>query len=677
MTFQHVPVKAIPVIIDTQEPYQYMGFSNVAEYPLAPGSEAPAPGPLAFRWTVNMSVLSQNHSSKYTRQPGVYNGYDIEVGNWIAEVNSGMCYQIVSVTEKTDTSIQCVVQDMFRYNTFRDASQTGIGGEPAAGFNYVVFGVLDNGAPVIDPKPDLVVGPAFWENLSSRFNYIDIQHNFSLMQRGNTFQVNDIIAVDPETNSFVKASSEQYLTVGVVTSVSDTMPNWFTVNPVSKVDDLINYLPGDVGDIIYSDKDIPGKLTAEPSGRPVYLKLRNNGRTQIKSLTNATATPGFAFQINGATIEVPAPGNMTAIVDAINAVSTETGVIASVDLVDKVVQFQSDLIGPRNYLSTSGTTAKATINGVEVEFDLAQSWGNDLTSAGPDAMASAINATGIPGIVASSTLNSGLILTNTTGGSITIVNVRADSNGTMFAGANSASGLPLSSLAATAQCIVLTADDARAINLTNVLGSPLLQLGLVSAENAQKAAALYVGAGLRQASNTVCADLAARDALSAYIGDQAYVINSDDGDGNYVNQWSTWVWTGSEWSLLLRQSAANVDSKTVVYDITPTTAASFDIETITTGRRIVLISVVVTTAFNGSPTLNLGYTIDTTVNTSGLMADALIDLQTLGTYNADTAVRFGTGGTEGAATTGDVTLTGSFSAGGATAGTAKIIISYV
>jgi hypothetical protein len=680
MSFQHIPVKAISVTVQTQAPYQYMGFNNVSEYPIFPGNDASPPSPLAFRWTLIMDVLSQSHSSIYTRQPGVYNGYDIEVGNWIAEVNSGMCYQITSVSQKTDTSVTCVVQDVFRYNTFRDQTQLGSGGEPSAGFSYVVFDVEDTGHPIIDPKPDLVVGPAFWQNLTSRFNYLHTQYNFPLLQQNNNFAVNDVIAVDPETHSFVKASEQNYLTVGTVTSVSDTMPNWFTINPVTKVDDFIDYLPGDIGDIIYADVSNPGKLTTTV-GKPVYLKLRNNKQTQIKSVINASATPGSAFQINGATITVSSPGNMTSVVADINAVSEDTGVTASIGLVDKVVEFQSGLYGSLRSLSTVDTLAKSTINGVEVTFNISQSWGDNLIIAGSDAMASAINSANIPGIVASSVLNEGLTLRNTTGGAINIVNVQADKNGVTFAGPNSASGLPLTSAASTSQCIVLTAVDSRPINLINVVANPLSQLGLVSAENAQKASGLFIGSGLRQASNTVCVDITARDTLTPLVGDQAYVINSDDGNKNYVDQWSMWLWTGSQWTLLNRQSSANVDSKTASYSVTSSTASTFNITQLTTGRRVVSVAVNVTTAFDGTPLLQLGYKIgsggSSVASLNGLMTVDVNNLNELGTYVTDTAVKFGIGGSTGVNIDGDVTLTGSFSSGLSTVGEAIIIITYV
>lgn len=677
MSFQHIPVKAISVTIDgVPTQYQYMGFNLPSNYPVFPGNDPPPPDPLAFRWEVTLTIANQQHSSIYTRAPGVYTGMDIEVGQWIGNITNGQSYQIISVTAKSDTEVTCIIQDIFRYNTFKDPNQTGEGGAPAGGGQeYVVFEIGDNGTPAVDPKPENLINPAFWINLISRFNYIDNQYDFALFQRYNTFALGDAIAIDPITGDFVKASSDDKITIGRVTSISDTLPNWFTINPVAKIDDLLDALPGNVGDIIYTDVAVPGALTTATGGDPVYVKLRDNGLSQTKSVANASAGPGTAFQVNGVTITVSSPGNMSSIVTDISAVSAQTGVNAAVGLVDNVVPYNPALQSTP-YLSTVSPAAKATINGVEVIFDIAQTWGSDLTQAGSDAMAAAINASKIPGIVASSVLNGGLTLTNTTGGAITIVNTRNDTLGTPFAGPGSASGLPLSSSASTSQCIVLTAVDARAINLLNVITNPLGQMGLVSVENAPKACGLFIGAGLRQAANTVVVNLAARDALDALIGDQAFVIDSDDGSGNYVNQWSTWLWNGSAWVLMARESVSVVAAKTLEFTMSNTTASSFQIGEIVTGTRITDVSVEVLTAFGASATLELGYSIanptsPTTVS-AGIMTANLIDLSRTGMYVTTGDILFGTN-----TVTGDITITGTFNAAGSSTGSARILVSYV
>lgn len=655
-----------------------MGFKLPSGYPVFPGGDPPDPIPVPFRWTVTLDINGQLHSSVYTRGPGYYDGMDVEVGQWMANITTGQTYQIISISAKTTSSITCTVQDMYRYNTFRAQAQDGNGEPSAGGQEYVIFEVGEDGSPFIDPKPDNLVSSSFWINLLSRFNYINTQYDYSLFQKNNTFNVGDAIAVDATTNSFVKASGEDKITIGRATSISDTMPSWFTINPVSKIDEFLDYLPGNIGSIIYTDAAVPGALTTVSGGDPVYVKLRNNGQSQTKSVSNAIVSPGTSLQVNGQTIEFTAPGNMTSIASDFNTVSALSGVVATVGLVDNVVNYDPALQGPFPYLITTGNAAQATINGVTVTFDVPQTWGTvfERTTAGSDAMASAINAAGIPGIVATSVLNGGLTLTNITGGAINIVNVRSDAGGTPFAGSNSASGLPLSNAASVNQCVVLTAVDARPINLLNVIANPTGQLGLVSVENAPKASGLFIGAGLREATNTVVVNLAARNALTPLIGDQAFVINSDDGSGNYVNQWSNWLWDGSTWVLMSRQSTSTVAAKTLEYSLTTSTPASFNIGNIVSGTRVTVVTVEVMTAFTTSSLLELGYSVanptSPEVNTSGLMSSTLIDLSRTGVYATTGDTLFGTD-----TATGDVTLTGTFISGGSPTGSARILVSYV
>jgi hypothetical protein len=177
--------------------------------------------------------------------------------------------------------------------------------------------------------------------------------------------------------------------------------------------------------------------------------------------------------------------------------------------------------------------------------------------------------------------------------------------------------------------------------------------------------------------NSVVADIVARDALYPLVGDSCYVIDSDDENGNYVNQWSTWLYNGSTWTLTGRQSQSTVAAKTIQYAMTHSTAASFNIGSIVTGTRVTVVTVEVLIAFDSSSALlELGYTVanpttPTTVS-SGLMTSNLIDLSKTGIYVTTGDILFGTN-----TVSGDITLTGTYVAGGATQGSARILISYV
>lgn len=176
-------------------------------------------------------------------------------------------------------------------------------------------------------------------------------------------------------------------------------------------------------------------------------------------------------------------------------------------------------------------------------------------------------------------------------------------------------------------------------------------------------------------STIMVTTLAQKNALTPAFGTQVYVSNSDDGSGNNVGQWSLWLYLSSGWLMISNQESVISESSTHEVFITPT-SGSVIIGNIQTGGRITLISVEVLTPFNGAPTLDIGYTVQ---NPSlpppvpaGLMTNSIIDLTTPGTYNTTSDIVFGVD-----TLTGDVELTASFVANGATVGNAQIIISYV
>jgi len=160
------------------------------------------------------------------------------------------------------------------------------------------------------------------------------------------------------------------------------------------------------------------------------------------------------------------------------------------------------------------------------------------------------------------------------------------------------------------------------------------------------------------------------------IGDQVYVIDSDDGEGNNVGEWSMWLWDGSEWVQTSNEDSATTDAKSLEYTLTTSDTSTINIGRISTGRRVTLITVEVITPFNGTAALNIGYQVNNPDFPSsvpnGLMTTALIDLSVAGTYTTTSDVLFGTDTEQG-----DITVTGNFVLGGATTGVAQIIVSYV
>lgn len=677
MAFLNIPLKAIPVTVGSVQGTASMPWNNPLLYPVIPPNLPPAPVQKDYRWRVVMTVDEQQHSSNITRNPGSYNGQDISVGQWIANLTTGQAWQIILIEAKTTGQVTAIVQDIYRYNTFRDPAQVG-NAIPPNGY-YVVFGVGDTGIPEIDPVPAAGISSQFATNLQSRFEYINLQYDYPLYQAGNSFVVNDVIAVDQTTNEFVLSDDANRIVIGRVTSISDTIPGWFTINPVQKIVDNLDYLPGSVGDIIYSSTTVPGGLTTNPGGSQVYIKLRDNTSSVSLSTATGPTTPGNVFQLNGYNCTVGFPGGAADVVVATNIQTPNTGVSATTVLAPNTIQTNNALVTTtygEPALWASSSPASATINGVSVTFNITSTDPGYEDYARPAQMAQSINAAGIPNIVASAPSTLVLQITNTAGGAITIVNSSSDVNGVPFGGSNSGSGLQLSNPASLNSIIQFTAIDARAINFLDVVGTTTVDFGLISVENGVKACGLYIEEGLRTTTNTVVTDLAALAALNPLIGDQAYVINSDDGNGNHVNEWSMWLYDGTQWVEIGNQDSATTDARSIEYTLTTGSSPSINIGEISTGRRVTLITVEVTQAFNGPATLSIGYTVN---NPSlpppvpgGLMTSNLIDLTVAGTYTTQTDILFGVDTLQG-----DVSITGNFNSNGSTQGSAQIIVSYV
>lgn len=291
-----------------------------------------------YKWTVTLAVTSQHQSSPTTRQQLQYNGQDINVGMWIANLGTGLAYQIVSIASKTTSTVTCTVQDVSRYNTYRATTQNGIA-TPTTG-SYVVFELAADGTPMIDPAP-AGVGTNFFTTLVSRFVYdSQEQYDFPLSQPGGgvvSFTVGEVLAIDEPTQTFVLAdATHTATTVGQITSIDDT-GTVFTINPVGKVVDNFNFLPGVVGQFLYTNTASPGNLTTTPGGAQVYLTIRQwTASTTVSSTFGSASTnvPGVSagntFNVNGVLATVGGVGSLTNIVSAVNAITGSTGVSAAI-----------------------------------------------------------------------------------------------------------------------------------------------------------------------------------------------------------------------------------------------------------------------------------------------------------------------------------------------------------
>lgn len=692
----NIPAKVIFADIGAVIPTQYWPYPNTVnnpdnpsglKYPTDPWygyaySEGGTSTAVPYQWTVTFTVPNPaQHGSNITRLPYQYTANDIEVGDFVAGAGDGKVLQVMSILSKTDNTVTAVIEDTLRYNTFRAPDGNGIFGYPG---NAVFFNINELGYPMLDPLPaDLF--PGFTNNVISRFNWLNPLNNYVLEQTNNGFQQGDAICIENE--QFVLASASNVAKfVGTVLQ-SGPGPNQFILRPANGIIDFVPGLPGVVGDYLYPSIDGSGDLTLnDASRRPVFMKIAMEVPSYtIGSNPNPLGSNGDEYQING--YNVVTSGSNYTLTQAAGFINASTNLHkVTADVVKYRTIAQSNTSQPKPYPTISSrlnpsNPMKATINGVLVTFSTHMYGaiaGDPTTLQLAGDWAYDINAANVPNVVASSPDGITLVLTNIVGEAITIVNTTADLNGHNFAGPNSCSAVPQSTSANNTQnTLRLRRVDGGPIVIKDVNGVYLMStVGLTSGQNGRYALGLNIEQGLRSSNTNVVANLIARNALYPLVGDSAYVINSDDGNGNYVNQWSTWIYNGTTWTLTGRQSTATVAAKTVEYSLTNTSPASFNIGGIVSGTRVTVITVEVLTAFDPSALLELGYTVanptSPETNTSGLMTAALIDLSKTGVYATTGDILFGAD-----TATGDVTLTGTFVSGGSSTGSARILVSYV
>lgn len=654
MRYIDIPAIVLKVRVQSCDGVDYWPYDDGTSDPFWKGGAFPT----FYRWKITMAVTEQRHSNHKTRKPNAFNGMDVSVGQYIADYANGITLLIREIVSKTDTEVTCIVEDSLRYNTFRFPGETGEGifNVPS---DAAIFEVNEDGLPVIDPLPD--VGPAFFGNVMSHFQNMEKNTSFILEKPNHGFKVDQLVSADPEHNTFVLTDAEHPCIVGSVAYVN-MGPDAFALNPIQKIIDNIDHLIGEVGDILYADPTVPGGVTLDAGGSPIMVKLRDWTPSHVTgTVIDGATAPGSTFVLNGVPIIVGGTGAPIDLLVAINGGSDQHGVVASLVSSPTVMEgiLPTHFGEPALVAPQGGPYASATINGVLVEFSVSttgrQLYGADY--ALEEDMAEAINAAKISNIVASTSANK-LIITNLTGGPITIVNVAPDSDGTPVAGDNSGTGLGFAAPASSGSYVRLEAVDARAINLFDKLGSPTTDFGLYSAENGQKAAALYIEQGLRTASVQVVMNIAARNALNAVIGDQAHVLDKGDGE------WGLYLFDGTAWNLVASHESAKVDADTYSLTVTPSSPATGVIGEVNDGTKVLVVTVGVTEAFDGSVSLTVGDDGDP----ARLMSADLNDLQVVGSYSATPTHVYSTGG--------DVDIKYRLNTSNCTVGSATITVSY-
>jgi len=575
--------------------------------------------PKAYRWELTMTVTAVAHGSHLTRTPKVFNGFDIVVGDYIAGATDGRALQIVSITSKTATSVVCKVEDRLRYNTFRSSTGGGIFTVPGGA---VIFQINENGHPMIDPLPTGIVSSDFYANISSRFQYLNPQMNYMLGKVAHGFDAGDVVAMDASTNVFELADAANIeRLVGTVTHPGPG-PDKFLLRPANGIVDFVPGLPGNPGDFIYPKTDSSGELTLTNTGVAIFLKLSNAIPSIAKgSVTNGSASAADKIEINETDVLlVTNSGGTVSITNAvtdINALSSSHKVVASSTPSPNVITSDPGTYGSAYGLVGGYVPFSATINGGTVNFttSTAGQAAYGIAVGIAEDMAGDINAASLPNITATH-ISGNLVITHSQGTAFTIVNASADANNNNFAGSGGVASLGTSYAAASGASLLLTRADGGEIILTDKVGTPTLDYGIMSGHSGSYALGLNVEKGIRTAGGiTVVANIAARDALNAssLTGDQVHVLDSGE------SEWALYLRSGGTWTLLANEDSAATDANSLSHTFTTPVGGFGNTSTVTLGRissnsRVLSVLVEVTTIMagyaGGTPSLQVGVTSD-------------------------------------------------------------------
>ena len=612
-----------------------------------------------YQWEITGTVTAQAHGSHLTRKDFEYNGLDIQVGDWIAGATTGLCCRVVSISAKTATSVTMVVEDWLRYNTFRSNVGNGI-------FNTgycVVFQLNENGHPMLDPVPTSITSADFYLNINSRFQYLNPQLHYVLDQTSHGFNAGDVVSIT--SSGFAKTTSATAgKTIGTVTNPGPGA-NQFMIRPNTRIIDFNPAIPGSVGDYIYTDNSTAGGLTTNStSGKIQFLKITDAIASSVTGTTvDPTVTANDVLEINETAVTLTST-TLTQTISDINGSTSTHGVTASSSpspstATTSTESLQYGLVGiyPNGEITINGTTVTfTTTTAGQAAYGIAVGIGADIIAD--------VNAANVPNITASAS-GSDVVLTNSTGGAITIVNIANDNQGNPVAGPSSGSGWELSTGASSGAYLKLTRSDGGEILLDQTTGTPLNSLGIYSVHNGRPPLAVVVEQGIVSGGGgggtTVVNNIAARNALSATTGDTVYVI--DAGNGEYA----FYVYNGSGWNLLADEDSANTDANTI--DTTVTQAGGSGttaVGTVSDGSRITLVSIEVTVAFDD---VNATLTVGDSGDTDRLVSDDLIDLTSTGTYAIQPAYQYTTGS--------DATINAYLNIGSSTTGSAKVLVSYM
>ena len=267
-----------------------------------------------------------------TREPGKFNAIDVVSGYWISDLSGQVIVKIISIEEKTETSIKCKVEDidmqsykLFGTNSFSLSQQIAIFTDNQSGNEIIINTEIFN--------------PGAIDKIQSRLNLNESDDKFLFRHDIAPAVTNGNVVTVDFLGKLVRLgdpSAASTIPVGIVISLSRGGKDVY-VKPFNTVlTDLNNpeAINNDIGTIYYTDPNNDGEVsTTQVSGsRPIYLQIATSLITEIIATDTNLPASNDIIKINdvevfNGNIDTP-PVNLTEWINLINTFSATTNVTA-------------------------------------------------------------------------------------------------------------------------------------------------------------------------------------------------------------------------------------------------------------------------------------------------------------------------------------------------------------
>lgn len=578
--------------------------------------------PRYYTWNVSFEITSpQSHSYPKSTVPFEYSLNDVYRGDFVAMGDSGRCYRIIEITSKSKLTMNCVLEDVYRTQTFKFSQGRG---SPDVNKTCICFNVDEDFNTSIDPYLlPITVNPKTVSYIPFYLSQIEFIKNPIFKCQGEC-ELGDIIAIEKGVG-FTKPTGE--LSRNIVGRVigSTGISKEYIVEPISKHIDIISQV-GEVGDVIYLAED-GETLTLDATSKPLYLKTRDaipNISRSNSNVTNPIIKAGTSINMNDVTLTFPTETTMPQFIDIINN-NTDLDIVASeisppFEIMADKTKLAYGIIGvtqiPTVIEINGGRVSIETTTAGQEKYGSAVAIGADIVND--------INNANISGITARFDANNNdLYLTNESGGNINISNISGDT----FASdtVDSATGFSETNVSSSDSVLVqLTLDSGDDLVIRELAGSFISDTGISGSDNGSLPKGIFYGGKIREGVNYVVNDMNEVTNLSPFVGDGVHVLDSGNGE------WLEMKYTLTGWVTIATEDSARTDADTLSIEVDFNMEGQIYLGTVSSNSRITNISVTVQEAFDDiNMTLNIG---DAEVN-NRLISDDFVDLLNTSTYN--------------------------------------------